>query len=83
MALVFFVALWFSSCRTTRELPTAEVKSVSTAKLLKKVEKNAFDYKYFTIKRINCQFSDGDSHTNFKVNLKAERDKKYWFPSAN
>ncbi len=75
VALVFFVALWFSSCKTTRELPTAELKSVSTSKLLKMVEKNAFDYKYFTVKRINCQYSDGDSRTTFKVNLKAERDK--------
>ncbi len=75
MALVFFIALWFSSCKTTRELPTGELKSVSTAKLLKMVEKNAFDYKYFAVKRINCQYSDGNSRTTFKVNLKAEKDK--------
>jgi len=49
---------------------------MSTGKLLKNVEKNAFDYEYFSIRRINCQFSDNDSRTNFKINLKAQKDEK-------
>jgi len=49
---------------------------MSTGKLLKNVERNAFDYEYFSIRRINCQFSDNDSRTNFKINLKAQKDEK-------
>lgn len=69
------ITLWFSSCRTLREVPGTELKSVSMGRLLKEVEKNALDYKYFTIKRINTSFSDGDSKTNFRLNLKAKRDE--------
>jgi len=53
-----------------------EAKPISTGKLLKKVEQNAFDYNQFTIKRINCQFSNDESKANFKVNLKAIKDDK-------
>ena len=73
--LLLFVAFWFSSCRSAREITTIEAKPISTAKLLKKVEQNAFDYTYFSIKRINCQFSNNDSKTNFKINLKALKNK--------
>ncbi len=77
VVLIFFVsALWFVSCRTAREIPTVELKSISTNKLLKRVEQNAFDYHFLTIRRINCQFSDENSRTSFRANLKAERDKK-------
>lgn len=74
--IFLFVALWFSSCRTARKIPMAEAKPISTGKLLKKVEQNAFDYSYFTIRRINCQFSNDDNKTNFRVNLKAIKDNK-------
>lgn len=72
----FFIAVWFTSCRTARELPMAVAKPISTGKLLKKVEQNAFYYKYFTIKRINCQFSSKQTKTNFNVSLKAIKDEK-------
>jgi hypothetical protein len=74
--IILFVAISFSSCRTARELPIVEAKPISTGKLLKRVEQNAFDYDYFTIKRINCQFSNDENKTNFKVNLKAIKDDK-------
>ncbi len=71
-----FIAVWFTSCRTSRELQMAVAKPISTGKLLKKVEQNAFYYKYFTIKRINCQFSSKQTKTNFNVSLKAIKDEK-------
>ncbi len=37
------LAFGFFSCRTVREIPTVEVKPMSTGRLLKKVEQNAFD----------------------------------------
>lgn len=74
--LVGFLLLWFASCKPARELASVEAKPMSTAKLLKKVEQNAFDYNYFTIKRINCQFETEESKTNFKVTLKAQKNKQ-------
>jgi len=65
-----------SSCRTARKIPTAAIKPISAGKLLKRVEQNSFDYEYFTIKRISCQFSNNDKNTNFSINLKTLRDEK-------
>jgi len=49
---------------------------MGTAKLLEKVEENAFDYEYFEIKRINCQFSDKNTRATFKISLRALKDEK-------
>lgn len=76
LLLFILIAFWFTSCRTAKEMPTANAKAISTAKLLKSVEKNAFDYDYFSVKRINCQFSSKDSKANFKIRLYAQRDEK-------
>ncbi|MCK5730107.1 MAG: DUF4292 domain-containing protein [Draconibacterium sp.] len=76
IVLLLLATVWLSSCRTARELPTAGVKSISTGKLLKKIEQNAFDYEYLTIKRISCQFSNNDKKTNFTINLKSLNDEK-------
>lgn len=74
LAIIAFV--WFTSCRTAKDLPTGIAKPISTGKLLKRIEQNAFDYKYFSIRRINCQFSNNNSKTNFNINLKTLRDEK-------
>ncbi|MBN1984697.1 MAG: DUF4292 domain-containing protein [Prolixibacteraceae bacterium] len=74
--VVLLSLLWFSSCRTARNIEIVEARPMSTTKLLKRVEQNAFDYNYFSVKRINCQFSDRYSKANFRVNLKAQRDNK-------
>ncbi|NOR75383.1 MAG: DUF4292 domain-containing protein, partial [Draconibacterium sp.] len=76
IVLLLLVTVWLSSCRTVSKLPTAGVKSISTGKLLKKIEQNAFDYEYLTIKRISCQFSNNDKKTNFTINLKSLNDEK-------
>ncbi len=75
--IVFLLAaFWLSSCKTARDLPRIEAKPISATKLLKKVEQNAFEYEYFSIKRINCQFSSNDTKANFIVNLRALKDEK-------
>lgn len=74
--VVFVMALVFTSCKTSREISTVAAKPISTAKLLSKIEDNAFNYNYFSIKRINCQFSGNDSKTNFRISLKAIKDEK-------
>lgn len=74
--VIVLIVILFSSCRTIRDVPTVVAKPISTGKLLKKVEQNAFNYNNFTIKRINCQFSSNETKTNFKVNLKASKNEK-------
>jgi len=74
--IVFSVILLVTSCKTTREISTAVTRPISTVKLLENIEDNAFKYDYFTIKRINCQFSSNESKANFRISLKAIKDKQ-------
>ncbi|MGE5394039.1 MAG: DUF4292 domain-containing protein [Candidatus Saccharibacteria bacterium] len=72
------VLLVFSSCKTTRVATTSKavVKPMSTAKLIRNIENNAFDYKYLSIKKINCQFDNGIMSASFKASLHAEKDEQ-------
>ena len=70
------IALGFSSCKTTREVATTNVKPIGTAKLLKNVTENSLVYESLSISRINCQYSGNQSKTSFKISLKAIKDKK-------
>ena len=74
--LLVTTAIGLSSCRTTRDLTSEKVRPISTSKLLKRVEQNAFDYDYLTIRRINCRFSGSETNANFRVRLKALKDEK-------
>lgn len=74
--VILLLALGFSSCKTSREITTANVKPIGTAKLLKKVSENSLDYESFSISRINCQFNSNQSKTSFKISLKTIKDKK-------
>ncbi len=65
-----------SSCKTPSELAVVDARPISTNKLLKRIEQNAFDYEYLTIKRINCNFSSSQSKAAFKINLKAKKDDR-------
>lgn len=80
LKLLFFcgilVLVGFTSCKAPGELTMVEARPISTNKLLKKVELNAFDYEYFTIKNIRCSFTSSKSKAAFKINLKTIRDEK-------
>lgn len=76
IVLLVVVASGLSSCRTTRDLTTEKIRPISTNKLLNRVEKNAFEYDYLTIRRINCRFSGSETNANFRVRLKALKDEK-------
>ncbi|WP_340111939.1 DUF4292 domain-containing protein [Maribellus mangrovi] len=65
-----------TSCRGPKELAVGEAKPMGTNKLLKRIEQNAFDYEYLTIRKINCQFSSNQSKASFRIRLKAKRDEK-------
>lgn len=69
-------AIALSSCKAPREVKTVNVKPVSAAKLLKKIENTSLSYDYLNIGRINCKFSNSQTSTSFRVSLKAVRDQK-------
>lgn len=76
VGLLVVAVFALSSCRTTRDLSVEKVKPISTGRLLKKVEQNAFDYDYLTIRRINCRFSSSETNANFRIRLQAQKDQK-------
>lgn len=75
--LVYVVLLALTSCKTTRVVTkTTVAKPISSAKLIRNIENNAFDYKHLSIKKISCQFDDGKTKTSFKASIFAEKDKR-------
>lgn len=73
---IVIVSVWLSSCKTTSKIPADVVaRPISTNKLLKKVEENAFEYAYFSIKSIRCNFTSSKSKAAFKISLKTKRDE--------
>lgn len=74
--IVFFVLLGFSSCKTARVATTSKLTTISTNKLIRNIENNAFDYKYLSVKRINCLFDNGTTQTSFRASIQAEKDKQ-------
>jgi hypothetical protein len=73
---VVVIVLGLASCRTVKEIPLESVRPISTEKLLRRVEQNAFEYKNLTIKRIQCNISNGKSNSSFQMNLKAKHDDR-------
>jgi hypothetical protein len=71
-----FIALGISSCKTSRDITSVNVKPIGTAKLLKNIEQNSLVYENLSISRINCQFSGNQSKTSFRISLKAIKDQK-------
>lgn len=76
-ALVCFILLALSSCRTARVVTKTPIaRPISTIKLIRNIENNAFEYKHLSIKKINCQFDNGKTKTSFKASIIAEKDKR-------
>jgi hypothetical protein len=74
--LLFVLIVGGSSCRTPRDLTTGRIRPMAPEKLLEQVEQHTFDYSDLTIRRINVQFSNSNSKTSFRANLKAIKDYK-------
>jgi len=74
--ITFLVLIWGTSCRAPKEVAVVNVKPMTTGRLLKKIDQNAFDFNYLTIKRINCQYASNETKTSFKINLKAKKDDR-------
>jgi hypothetical protein len=60
----------FFACKTAKVVSDFNVKPMSTERIIKKVENNALDCKSFSVKRIACQYSNGENNASFRVNLK-------------
>ena len=75
LVFAFASLIVVSSCKTPSELSYVEARPINTNKLLKRIEQNAFDYEYLTVKRINCNFVSSQSKAAFKINLKAHKDE--------
>lgn len=76
LIVFLLIAIGFSSCKTSREITTTNLKPIGTARLLKNIEENRLVYESLSISRINAQFSGNQSKTSFKINLKAIKDKQ-------
>jgi hypothetical protein len=77
VVIVFLLsAIGFSSCKTSREITTTNLKPIGTARLLKNIEENSLVYESLSISRINAQFSGNQSKTSFRISLKAIKDQK-------
>lgn len=75
--IVCLVLLGLSSCRTARVVTTSQVvRPMSTGKLIRNIENNAFEYKHLAIKKISCQFDNGKTKTSFKASILAEKNKR-------
>lgn len=74
--MLFVLIVGVSSCRTPRDLTTGRIRPMAPEKLLEQVEQHTFDYSDLTIRRINVQFSNSNSKTSFRANLKAIKDNK-------
>ena len=68
--------LGFASCKTAKVVSTEKVRPISTNKLIRKIEDNAFKYDMLSIKRIACQYEGPDDKTSFRASLKSEKDKQ-------
>ncbi len=69
------VLLAFASCKSGKNLTADDkLKPISTNRLIKNVEENAFQYESLDIKRIACVYETPDNKISFRATLTSERD---------
>lgn len=77
IATIIVLSTTLFSCKTSREIvSTAKLKPISTNKLFRNLENNAFDYDEMEIKRISCQYENNKQKTSFKGHLRAVNGEK-------
>ena len=65
------------SCKSSHEIVRVEnLRPVSTNRLLKNLENNAFDYKEMEISRISCQYESKAQNVSFRGTIKAVNNEK-------
>lgn len=75
MCLAGLFLLAFVSCKTSAPLAEARLKPVSTNRLVRQIEENAFDYTSFDIKRISCTYESPEDKASFRANLESVKDQ--------
>lgn len=73
--LMIIIVAGFFSCRTVREITPKKIKPLNKEKLLRRAGQNTTDYDDLSINRMLCHFSANETNANFRINLKAQRDK--------
>lgn len=76
--IIVFFLLGAASCKAPKLITAEKVKSISTNRLIKNIEEKTFDYDWFSVKRIACQYETPDNKTSFRASLKTERDSCIW-----
>ena len=76
LIVIIFCAGLFA-CKTSREVVrVANLRPISTNRLLKNLENNAFTYKEMEISRISCQYESSTQNISFRGMIKAEDNKR-------
>lgn len=69
------LVVFFASCKTSKNIATVEkLKPLSANRIIKNIEKSAFQYDGLDIKRINCVYETPDNKTSFRANLSSSVD---------
>ncbi|MBN1820737.1 MAG: DUF4292 domain-containing protein [Prolixibacteraceae bacterium] len=72
---IILTGIAFSSCKTTRIISETNLKPIRTSRLIENINKNALNYEYLTIRKINCQYRDENEKATFRANVKAIKDE--------
>ncbi|MCW0481448.1 DUF4292 domain-containing protein [Gaoshiqia sediminis] len=72
--LVGLFLLVMASCRAPKTLMVEKLRPVSSNKLIRSIEENAFDHSSLDIRRIACQYETPGNKTSFRASLKWEQD---------
>lgn len=62
------------SCKAPKTITATRLKPISTNRLIRNIEENAFHYRSFDIKRISCQYETPHEKTSFRASLKSVKD---------
>lgn len=70
---IFLLAM--GSCKTPKTLTVTKLKPISTNRLIRNIEENAFNYHSFDIKKISCQYETPDEKASFRASLESVKDE--------
>ncbi|MDR1860778.1 MAG: DUF4292 domain-containing protein, partial [Bacteroidales bacterium] len=62
------------ACKTAQQTASVRPKPIGAGRLLRNVSENAFVYRCFEVKRINCTMDNNGAQTSFRASLRTEKD---------
>lgn len=75
-AIFLLIIYSFSACKTGEKLTETRLKPISPGRLFKNIEENAFDYDYFSVRRINVQVDTDEAKNSFRAAMQAVKDRQ-------